>query len=151
MKPVIFERSVEISASAEELFRFHENPRNISKIAPPSLRVESVECEEAAREGGIFKIRASQFGLPIPWTGKWEAVEPPRLLLDIALDSPFAVWRHSHIFEDVPGGCRMTDRVEFLLKGGLLGGLVSRWAMPVFFAGMFRARHAATRRFFSKS
>lgn len=151
MNPVIYERSVEILASTGELFRFHENPRNISKIAPASLRVESVECEESARTGGIFKIRASQFGLPIRWTGKWEAVESPRLLLDIALDSPFAVWRHSHIFEDTPGGCRMTDRVEFLLKGGLLGGLVSRVAMPVFFAGMFRARHAATRRFFSKS
>ena len=151
MKPVIFERSVEIPASAEELFRFHENPRNISNIAPPSLRVNSVECEEAARESGIFKISASQFGLPIRWTGKWEAVEPPRLLLDVALDSPFAVWRHSHIFEEAPGGCRMTDRVEFLLKDGWAGGLVSRWAMPLFFLGMFRARHAATRRFFSKS
>jgi len=151
MKPMIYERSVEIPATPEELFRFHENPCNISKIAPTSLRVESVECEDSARAGGIFKICASQFGLPIRWTGKWEAVESPRLLLDIALDSPFAVWRHSHIFEDAPGGCRMTDRVEFLLKGGLLGGLVSRLAMAVFFAGMFRARHAATRRFFSKS
>jgi len=151
MKPFIYERSVEIPASAEELFHFHENPRNISKIAPASLRVESVECEETARVGGIFKIRASQFGLPIRWTGKWDAVETPRLLLDIAQDSPFAVWRHSHIFEEAPGGSRMTDRVEFLLKGGLLGSLISRLAMPVFFAGMFRARHAATRRFFSKS
>ena len=151
MKPFIYERSVEIPASAKELFHFHENPRNISKIAPASLRVESVECEEIARVGGIFKIRASQFGMPIRWTGKWEAVETPRLLLDIALDSPFAVWRHSHIFEEVPGGSRMTDRVEFLLKGGPLGSLISRLAMPLFFAGMFRSRHTATRRFFSKS
>ena len=151
MKPVIYKRSVEIPATVEELFRFHENPHNISKIAPASLRVESVECEEAARAGGVFKIRAAQFGVPIRWTGKWEKVEPPRLLLDIALDSPFAVWRHSHIFEASACGCRMTDRVEYLLKGGFVGGLVSRFAMPVFFAGMFRARHAATRRFFSKS
>jgi ligand-binding SRPBCC domain-containing protein len=151
MKFFVYERSVEISASVEELFRFHENPRNISKIAPASLRVESVECGETARAGGIFKIRASQFGVPIRWTGKWEVVETPSLLLDIALESPFAIWRHSHIFEDAPGGSRMTDRVEFLLKGGLVGSLISRLAMPVFFAGMFRARHAATRRFFSKS
>jgi ligand-binding SRPBCC domain-containing protein len=151
MKPMAYERSVDVPATPEELFRFHENPRNISKIAPASMRVESVECEESARTGGLFKIRASQFGLPIRWTGKWEAVESPSLLLDIALDSPFAIWRHSHIFEDAPAGCRMTDRVEFLLKGGCLGSLVSRLAMPVFFAGMFRARHAATRRFFSKS
>jgi ligand-binding SRPBCC domain-containing protein len=100
--------------------------------------------------GGIFKIHASQFGLPIRWTGQWESVESPGLLLDIALDSPFAIWRHSHIFYPSPGGCEMTDRVEFLQKGGWAGGLVSRWAMPVFFSGMFRARHAATLRFFRR-
>ena len=150
MIPIIYQRSVEIPASAEELFRFHENPRNISKIAPASLRVALVECEETARVGGIFKIHASQFGLPIRWTGQWESVESPGLLLDIALDSPFAIWRHSHIFNPSSGGCEMTDRVEFLLKGGWVGGLVSRWAMPVFFAGMFRARHAATLRFFRR-
>jgi ligand-binding SRPBCC domain-containing protein len=150
-RPLRFERSVEVPASAEELFRFHENPMNISKIAPASLRVREVICEPTARVGGIFKIRASQFGLPIRWTGEWERVEAPGALVDTALESPFAVWHHSHLFEAVAGGCRMTDRVEYLLKGGWAGWLVSRVVMPIVFAGMFRARHAATRRWFSKS
>ena len=150
-RPVRFERSVEVSASAEDLFRFHENPENISKIAPASLRVREVVCDRTARTGGVFKIRASQFGLPIRWTGMWERVEEPGALVDTALESPFAVWHHSHLFETVEGGCRMTDRVEFLLKGGIAGWLASRIVMPFVFAGMFRARHAATRRWFSKS
>jgi ligand-binding SRPBCC domain-containing protein len=150
-RPVRFERSVVISATAEELFRFHENPENISCIAPASLKVREVVCERSARTGGVFKIRASQFGLPIRWTGMWERVEAPGALVDTALESPFAVWRHSHLFEAEEGGCRMTDRVEFLLKGGIAGWLVSRIAMPFVFAGMFRARHEATRRWFSKS
>lgn len=151
MRTVVYERSVEIPASAREVFLFHENPRNIAKIAPSSLRVEAVECVETARPGGVFRIRARQFGLPIRWIGRWEAVEAPRLLRDTAVESPFAVWRHSHIFEDAPGGCRMTDRLEFLLKGGWAGALLSRWVLPLLFAGMFRARHTATRRFFSGS
>lgn len=150
-RPVYFERSVVVSATAEELFLFHENPRNISKIAPASLKVREVECETTARTGGVFKIQASQFGLPIRWTGVWEKVEVPHALVDTALDSPFAVWRHSHLFEPVEGGCRMTDRVEFLLKGGIFGLVISRIVMPIVFSGMFRARHEATRRWFSKS
>lgn len=148
---VVFERSVSVPASAEELFRFHENPENIVKIAPASLRVESVECERKAREGGIFRIRASQFGLPIRWTGMWEQVDFPRALVDTAVHSPFAFWRHSHLFDLQANGCRMTDRVEFLLKGGWAGRVVSRLVMPLVFAAMFRARHAATVRWFSKS
>lgn len=140
-----------VSATAEELFRFHENPENIPCIAPASLRVREVACERTARTGGVFKIQASQFGLPIRWTGMWERVEVPAALVDTALESPFVVWHHSHLFEAVDGGCRMTDRVEFLLKGGIAGWLVSRIAMPIVFAGMFRARHAATKRWFSKS
>jgi ligand-binding SRPBCC domain-containing protein len=148
---VLFERSVLVPASVEELFRFHENPENIVKIAPASLRVESVDCERTARVGGIFRIRASQFGLPIRWTGMWERVDSPRALVDTAIHSPFAFWRHSHLFEPEGDGCRMTDRVEFLLKGGWAGGVVSRFVMPFVFAGIFRARHAATVRWFSKS
>ncbi len=148
MKPFLFERSVEISATCEALFAFHENPRNISKIAPPSLKLHSVKCEPRAEPGGIFQIQASQFGLPIYWTGQWESVEAPHRVVDVALESPFALWRHSHIFEEIPGGCRMTDRVEYLLKGGLAGALASALVLPLVFSAMFRARHAATRRHF---
>jgi ligand-binding SRPBCC domain-containing protein len=68
--------------------------------------------------------------------------------VDIALSSPFAIWRHSHIFSPHPKGALLTDRVEYLLKGGLAGWIASRWILPLVFAGMFRSRHAATRQHF---
>jgi ligand-binding SRPBCC domain-containing protein len=40
--------------------------------------------------------------------------------------------------------------VEYLLKGGFAGAMVSRWVLPWIFAGMFRARHAATRGYFKR-
>ena len=150
LKPYTYQRSTPLRATPAEVFAFHENPRNIARIAPPSLRIQSVECHEKAAPGGTFRIRASQFGLPIDWTGRWEEVESPRLLVDGALRSPFAHWRHSHIFEPHPEGTLMTDRVECLLKGGTAGALATRLALPLVFTGMFRARHAATRRFFSR-
>ena len=118
-------------------------------IAPSTLTVQEIDCERQARPGGTFRIRARQFGLPIRWTGQWEKAEAPGLLVDTALSSPFAIWRHSHIFSQHPQGALLTDRVEYLLKGGLPGRLVSRWILPLVFAGMFRSRHEATRRHFS--
>lgn len=149
MKPFVFESSTPVATTPETLYEFHENPENMRLIAPSTLTVQEIDCEKQARPGGTFGIRARQFGLPIRWTGQWEKAEAPGLLVDTALSSPFAIWRHSHIFSKHPQGALLTDRVEYLLKGGFAGRIVSRWILPLVFAGMFRSRHEATRRHFS--
>jgi ligand-binding SRPBCC domain-containing protein len=149
MKPFVFESSTPVATTPETLYEFHENPENMRLIAPSTLTVQEIDCEKQARPGGTFRIRARQFGLPIRWTGQWEKAEAPSVLVDTALSSPFAIWRHSHIFSAHPEGSLLTDRVEYLLKGGLAGRIVSRCILPLVFAGMFRSRHEATRRHFS--
>ena len=149
MKPFVFESSTPVRTTPETLYEFHENPENMRLIAPTTLTVQEITCQKQAKAGETFRIRARQFGLPIRWTGQWEKAEAPSVLVDTALSSPFAIWRHSHIFSAHPEGSLLTDRVEYLLKGGLVGRLVSRWILPLLFAGMFRSRHDATRRHFS--
>jgi ligand-binding SRPBCC domain-containing protein len=149
MKPFVFESSTPVRTTPETLYEFHENPENMRLIAPATLTVQEITCQKQAKAGETFRIRARQFGLPIRWTGQWEKAEAPSVLVDTALSSPFAIWRHSHIFSAHPEGSLLTDRVEYLLKGGLAGRLVSRWILPLLFAGMFRSRHDATRRHFS--
>jgi ligand-binding SRPBCC domain-containing protein len=148
MKPFVFESSTPVATTPETLYEFHENPENMRLIAPTTLTVEEITCQKQAKAGETFRIRARQFGLPIRWTGQWEKAEAPSVLVDTALRSPFAIWRHSHIFNAHPEGSLLTDRVEYLLKGGLPGRLMSRWILPLVFAGMFRSRHEATRRHF---
>lgn len=146
----VFERSVLLDATPAVVYAFHEDPRNISKISPPSLRVERVECSVPATAGGEFRLRVSQFGLPLEWTGVWEEAVPHWRLVDGARKSPFRHWRHSHLFANVPGGTLMTDRVEYSLPLGLLGRLLDKTVMKLVFTAMFIARHKATRQFFSK-
>ncbi len=136
-----------MEATPEEVFAFHENPSNLAKISPRSLRIRKITCAPNAVCGGRFEVSVSQFGLPIDWLGVWVRVEPPGLLVDEAEKSPFRFWRHSHLFEaDGAGGCLMTDRVEAELPGG---GLVSALALPLVLGPMFRARHRATREWFA--
>jgi ligand-binding SRPBCC domain-containing protein len=144
-----FERSVLLAAQQAEVYAFHEDPRNIVKISPPSLRVEMVECSVPARSGGEFRLRVRQFGLPLEWIGYWEEAVPSVRLVDGACKSPFRYWRHHHLFAGAPGGTLMTDRVEYALPLGALGRFLDRTVMKLVFAAMFAARHRATRKYFS--
>lgn len=149
----VFQRSVLLDASPAEVYAFHEDPRNISKISPPSLRVERVECSVPAAPGEEFRLRVRQFGLPLEWTGVWEEAVPHGKLVDGARKSPFRHWRHSHLFRAEESGTVMTDRVEYALNAGCLGALgrlLDATALRILFTVMFIARHRATRKFFSK-
>ena len=151
----LFERSVRLDAPPAQVYAFHEDPRNITKISPPSLRVEKVECSVPARAGEEFRLQVRQFGLPIGWTGVWEEVVPVERLVDGARKSPFSHWRHSHLFSPLEngGGTLMTDRVEYALRFGPVP--VSRFldatVMRVVFTLMFLGRHKATRAFFASA
>jgi len=151
MKTQIFEASTWLEADVERVFAFHENPENLRKIAPASLRIRAITCAPHAVVGENFELSATQFGVPIHWRGVWEVVDSPSQLVDGAEKSPFAYWRHSHLFAREGGGCRMTDRVECLLPGGWAGRLVGALVLPVVFGAMFRARHAATRDWFRRT
>jgi ligand-binding SRPBCC domain-containing protein len=144
----LFERSVTLPATPEEVYAFHEDPRNIVKISPPPLRVERVECAVPARSGEEFRLRVSQFGLPMEWVGFWEEAEPHSRLVDGARKSPFLHWRHHHLFAATPEGTLMTDRVEYALPFGALGRFLDRTVMRAVFSAMFAARHRATADYF---
>ena len=152
-----FERSTKLNATLAEVYAFHEDPRNITKISPPSLRVEQVECSVPARAGEEFRLRVSQFGLPLEWVGFWEVAVPHEKLVDGARKSPFRHWRHQHLFRAEGEETVMTDRVEYALRFGslgslgILGRLVDATVMHVVFTAMFLARHKATRAYFQQA
>ena len=45
---------------------------------------------------------------------------------DEQLRGPYVLWRHSHTFEPEDGGTMTTDRVQYIVPGGPLAGLVHR-------------------------
>jgi len=144
-----FERSTLLETSPADAFVFHENPANISRIAPPSLRVISVSAQARAKQGERFTLRVSQFGLPMTWEGEWEIVEPPHRLVDIGIRCPFRYWRHEHRFEAEGSGTRMTDLVTLAPFGGRPVLAAGHVFISLFLKKMFSDRHVATRRFFS--
>lgn len=146
--PCRFERSVELNAAVGTVFAFHGDPHNVGKISPRWQRVTVERGDAMPARGADFQIVVRFFGwLPMTWHGVWKEVQMPGLLVDEALRSPFAFWRHHHEFRAIDERrTLMTDRVEYLFPGGWLGKWFGETLGRLQFHLMFADRHARTRR-----
>ena len=70
--------------------------------------------------------RARHFGIPLTMTSRVTQFDFPRSFTDEQVKGPFRSFRHVHEFAATPGGCLMTDRVEFAAPFGPLGRVVER-------------------------
>jgi ligand-binding SRPBCC domain-containing protein len=147
-RPALLERSVEIAAPVSAVFAFHLDTRNAALISPPSTRVVGVEGRFPVRAGDLVTLRLRRRPLPLTlaWRVRIESVEPERRIVDVAERSPFALWRHEHLFRALgPGRTLLTDRVTYRLRGGRLGELAGRLLVGRALEGGFAERQRRTR------
>ena len=76
--------------------------------------------------GTLIDYQLQLFGLPFRWRTRIESVAPGRSFVDLQLEGPYALWEHTHTFDDTTDGTRMRDRVEYALPFGPLGALAHR-------------------------
>ena len=121
---MILQRVQILPRPRDEVFAFFEDARNLEAITPPFLRFRVVTPGPIAmRAGALIEYRLSLFGAPFGWQTEIEIYEPTRRFVDRQLRGPYRVWRHTHEFEDVAGGTRMADHVEYELPLGPLGDI----------------------------
>ena len=106
------------------MFAFFEDARNLEAITPPFLRFKvttpgSIEM----KPGTLIDYRLSLFGIPFGWRTVIEDYVVGERFVDRQLEGPYRHWHHTHRFEDVAEGTRMTDRVEYELPLGPLGSI----------------------------
>jgi uncharacterized protein (TIGR01777 family) len=101
-----------VHADQDEVFAWHSRPGAITRLMPPWQPVR------VAREAP--SVRDGQAVLVLPGGLRWvaghdpAAYDPPRQFAD-ELQRPLGAalhWRHTHLFEPVPGGTRVTDVVS---------------------------------------
>ena len=68
--------------------------------------------------------------MPISWTTRIDAWEPPRRFVDRQLRGPYRLWEHTHELEPVAGGTLIRDRVRYRTPVGRR--LVARWLRAIF-------------------
>lgn len=147
-RPSVLERSVEIAAPVEAVFAFHRDTRNAAIISPAGTRVVSVEGEFPVEPGALVVMKMRQRPVPatVAWRIRIESVDPDRRIVDVAERSPFALWRHEHLFRELgPDRTLLTDRVTYRLPAGRLGRLVDRLSVRRRLDEAFAERHRRTR------
>lgn len=146
--PSVIERSVEIAAAVDDVFAFHLDTRNAALITPRGTRVLSVEGSFPLTGGSRVRMRMRRLPWPLAmtWTVRIESVERPRRIVDVAERSPFASWRHEHIFQGLGHGrTLMTDRVTYRLPAGPAGAIADRLLVRRGMERDFAARQRLTR------
>ncbi len=116
-----------------EVFPFFADPANLERLTPPWLNFRVLTPEPLPRgEGAVFEYRLRVRGLPLFWRTLIESYEEGSRFVDRQVVGPYALWHHTHTFEDLPpsaefpeGGTRITDRVRYRVGWGLFGRIAA--------------------------
>jgi len=121
-------REQRLHDSPESVFAFFGDARNLEAITPPTLGFAILTADPIEmRAGTLIRYRLRVHGLPVGWTTVIREWEPPRRFVDEQLRGPYALWQHTHIFEDDGHGRTiMRDIVRYAIGFGRLGGLAQR-------------------------
>lgn len=108
----------------DTVFAFFADAGNLQRITPPELRFRILsKLPMEMGEGAEIRYQLQLFGIPFRWRTRITRWDPGKSFIDFQESGPYALWEHSHYFEDVPGGTRMRDAVRYALPLGPLGEL----------------------------
>lgn len=141
---ISLEKTSLIKCDIKSLYDFHLDTKNIKKITPNHTEVELLEHDKKMFEGKVMKIKTIRAFIPYTWEVKIETLNPPHLLVDVALKSPFAYWEHHHIFTQKDDMSELKDVLYFKLPFGFFGNLIKPFIIKDI-KSMFEHRHQKTK------
>ena len=114
-----------LECSAAELRAFLGRTANLPQISDPDLQLEILSAPEIVTLGQRIEFRVTAYGFKQRATHEYVTVEKLQIVEDL-VEGPLRAWKHSQQIEIVADGqCRLTDRIEFLPPGGMLGYLLT--------------------------
>ena len=102
---------------------FFSRPENLARITPPDLGFEVTSpLPERMYAGMIVTYRVRPLtGLKVAWTTEITHVREPEFFVDEQRSGPYRFWHHQHLFEAIPDGVRMIDRIQYQLPFAWIG------------------------------
>ena len=124
----ILERQQRVEIPIDRAFDFYGDARNLERITPPWLGFEVTTPEPIEMGvGTLIEYRLRLHRVPVLWRTQIEAWEPPRRFIDAQVRGPYALWEHTHTFEENgPDATIIGDRVRYAIPFGPLGEIADR-------------------------
>jgi len=127
------------------VFLWHEQPEALAALTPARL----VRIEQQAggiRDGGRVTVSIGVGSLRVRWALRHYGYIAGRRFCDEQVRGPFAVWRHTHLFDPIGSGQTLhQDRIEFAVgPGGVLNRVAAAALRPVLTLA-FASRHRTVR------
>src|SRR5689334_22619878 len=110
----------------ELVFEFFSRPENLQSITPPWLDFRIVESPDVLTVGSLIHYSLRWRFVPIRWTTRITAWNPPRRFVDAQISGPYTLWEHEHRFVPESNGTRICDTVRYSLPLSFLGAIAHR-------------------------
>ena len=142
-----------LPVTVEDAWTFFSSARNLDKITPPGMGFQIVSelTERPIYEGmEIEYVIKALLGIKMKWVTEIRDVRPPFLFKDTQLKGPYSLWEHTHRFEPIKGGVKMTDKVKYSLPLGWIGIIAHELAVKNKLKEIFDFRASTLEQLFGK-
>ena len=138
------ERKQQLPMKPREVFPFFESPGNLARITPPWLNFRILTPGPIEMKvGTVIDYTIRWMGIRVRWKTLITSHEPPWKFVDEQIKGPYSLWHHTHQFLEIPSGTEMTDRVRYVLPGGLIGDVAHALVVRRQLNGIFDYRAEA--------
>ncbi len=144
-----FVKCSEISASARDVFAWHQSPDALKKLIPPWDRVTIEQSPQSLGDGSIAVLVLHTGPLKQRWVALHrdfvDRGEEGGEFTDEQVSGPFAAWVHRHVVRSTGSQrCVLEDKIEYAVPLGWVGEVMAGWYVRRKLKKMFDYRHAAT-------
>ena len=100
-----------------DAWNFFSNPRNLSKITPPWLKLKiTSDLPDRMYEGMIISYKVYPLlGIPFNWVTEITRMKELEYFIDEQCIGPYKFWHHQHLFKKIEEGIEMTDIVNYAI------------------------------------
>jgi ligand-binding SRPBCC domain-containing protein len=152
MKTHTLETETTIDSPLAKVFPFFESPENLARITPPSVGFRILTpLPIRMQTGAVIDYTVRVFGFRVHWRTLITDYTPGRQFVDQQIKGPYALWHHTHTFEERDGRTVMRDRVVYALPFGLLGRMVHRLMVRRQVERIFKYREQVIQKIFSSA
>jgi ligand-binding SRPBCC domain-containing protein len=135
-----------------EVFPFFADAANLETLTPAFLRFRILTpLPIEMRAGARIEYRIRICGVPRRWRTLIERWDPPRGFVDVQEEGPYALWRHTHTFEEAPGGTLIRDAIEYEVPFGPLGAAAHLLAVRPLLERIFDFRRSRIEELFGRA